>query len=139
MSFKSFFSKVSVCSVADCSYLCKRSNIPSINDPFVNKAPSVRALYDQLLKTLNKFGPVEQDPKKTSIHINRNSSLVGVETLKNCLLLTIKADHKIDNPHVEKFDQISARRFYHKVRVSTRRDFDAELKSWLKDAYALAE
>ena len=128
-----------MCSVADCSYLCKRSNIPSINDHFVNKNPSVRALYDQLLKTLNMFGPIEQDPKKTSIHINRNSALVGVETRKNYLLLTIKADHKIDNPHVEKFDQISARRFYHKVRVSTRSDFDAELKSWLKDAYALAE
>lgn len=115
------------------------ANTPSINDYFVNKAPSVRALYDQLLKTLNKFGPVEQDPKKTSIHINRNSALVGVETRKNCLLLTIKADHKIDNLRVEKFDQISARRFYHKVRISTRKDFDTELEGWLKDAYALAE
>jgi hypothetical protein len=111
----------------------------SIEDHVVNKDPSVRALYDHLLKTLKKSGPIEQDPKKTSIHINRNSALVGVETRKDCLLLTFKADHKINNPRIEKFEQISARRFYYKVRISTREDFDAELSGWLKAAYASAE
>ena len=52
------------------------ADTPSVNDHFV------RALYDHLLKTLKKFGPIEQDPKKTSIYINRNSALVGVETRK---------------------------------------------------------
>ena len=115
------------------------ANSPSIHDPIVNKDPSLRALYDELLKSLNKFGPIEQDPKKTSIHINRNSALVGVETRKDCLLLTIKADHKINNPRVEKFEQISAHRFYHKVRLRSLGDFNAELIGWLKHAYRLAE
>lgn len=115
------------------------ADTPSINDHFVNKDPSVRALYDHLLKTLKKFGHIEQDPKKTSIHINRNSALVGVETRKEYLLLTIKADHKINNRRIEKFEQISARRFHHKVRIRSSQDFDAELNSWLEAAYALAE
>jgi hypothetical protein len=115
------------------------ADTPSINEHFVSKDPSVRALYDHLLKTLKTFGPIEQDPRKTSIDINRNSALVGVDTRKNCLLLTFKADHKINNPRIEKYEQISARRFYHKVRISTREDFDAELSGWLKAAYALAE
>lgn len=114
-------------------------NSLSVNDHFVNKGPMVRALYDQLLNTLNKFGPVTEDPKKTSIHINRNSALVGVETRKNGLLLTIKADHKIDHPLIEKIEQISAKRFYHKVRITSLKDYDTELKTWLKEAYALAE
>ena len=112
---------------------------PSVHDHFLNKDPSVLALYDHLLKTLGNFGPIEQDPKKTSIHINRNSALVGVETRKDCLLLTIKADHKINSPRIEKFEQISARRFYHKVRIKSLKDLDAELEGWLKDAYRLAE
>ncbi|HEU0292912.1 MAG TPA: DUF5655 domain-containing protein [Anaerolineales bacterium] len=115
------------------------ANIPSMTDHFVHKDPSVRALYDHLLKTLKRFGPVEQDPKKTSNHINRTSALVGVETRKDCLLLTFKADHKINNPCIEKFEQISARRFHHKVRIRSSQDFDAELNSWLEAAYALAE
>jgi hypothetical protein len=115
------------------------ANLPSMNDHFVNKDSAVRALYDRLLRTLNKFGPIQEDPKKTSIDINRNSALVGVETRKDCLLLTIKTDHLINNPRIEKFEQISARRFYHKVRISSSKDFDAELNGWLKNAYALAE
>ena len=75
----------------------------SVSDHFINKDPAVRALYDQLLKTLNKIGPIEEDPKKTSIHINRKSALIGVETRKDCLLLTIKADHEINNPRIEKW------------------------------------
>jgi len=111
----------------------------SVNDHFVNKDPAVRTLYDQLIKALNKIGPIEEDPKKTSIHINRKSALIGVETRKNYLLLTIKADHKINNPRIEKTEQISSRRFYHKVKISSATDYDAELISWLKDAYSLAE
>jgi hypothetical protein len=111
----------------------------SVNDHFVNKDSSIRALYDRLLKILNSFEPVKESPKKTSIHIDRNSAIVGVETRKDYLLLTIKADHKIDNPRIEKHEQISARRFYHKVRIKSLKDYDAELKAWLKDAYALGE
>ena len=115
------------------------ASIPSVHAHFLNKDPSVRALYDLLLKTLGKFGPIEEDPKKTSIHLNRNSALVGVETRKDYLLLTIKADHKINSPRIEKLEQISAQRFYHKVRIRSVEDFDAELNSWLKEAYQLAE
>ena len=112
--------------------------MPSVKDHFIDKNPAIRALYDQLLKVLNGFGPVKESPKKTSIHIDRKSALVGVETRRDCLLLTIKADHRIDHPRIEKIEAISARRFYHKVRVKSLKEFDAQLKSWLKDAYALA-
>ena len=111
----------------------------SVNDHFVNKDPSVRALYDQLISLLRTFGPIEEDPKKTSIHINRNSALAGVETRKDGLLLNIKSDHPIKSPRIEKAEQISAKRFHHKVRISSSKEFDEELKLWLKEAYLLSE
>ena len=111
----------------------------SVNDHFVNKDPSVRALYDELLSILQTFGPVAEDPKKTSIHLNRKSALAGVETRKDGLLLNIKSDHQIKSPRIEKAEQISAKRFHHKVRISSPKDLDEELKSWLKEAYLLSE
>jgi uncharacterized protein DUF5655 len=111
----------------------------SVTDHFVNKDPSVRALYDQLVSLLKTFGPVEEDPKKTSIHLNRKSALAGVETRRNNFLLTIKSDHPIKSPRVEKVEKISSKRFYHKVRISSPDDFDAELTTWLKEAYILSE
>ena len=110
----------------------------SVSDHFVNKDPSVRALYDQLVSLLRAFGPVEEDPKKTSIHLNHKSALAGVETRKNYFLLNIKSDHSIKSPRVEKAEQISSRRFHHKVRISSPADLDEELKGWLKEAYSLS-
>ena len=111
----------------------------SVSDHFVNKDPAVRTLYDQLVALLRMFGPVEEDPKKTSIHLNRNSALAGVETRKGYLLLNIKSDHAIKNPRVVKAEQVSAKRFHHKVRISSPNDFDEELKTWLREAYLLSE
>lgn len=111
----------------------------SVKDHFVNKDPSVRTLYDQLLSILQTFGPVTEDPKKTSIHLNRKSALAGVETRRDYLLLNIKSDHQIQSPRIEKAEQISAKRFHHKLRISSPKDLDEELKSWLKEAYLLSE
>ena len=111
----------------------------SVKDHFVNKDPSVRTLYDQLLSMLQALGPVTEDPKKTSIHLNRKSALAGVETRKDGLLLNIKSDHPIQSPRIEKAEQISAKRFHHKVRISSPGDLDEELNSWLKEAYLLSE
>lgn len=111
----------------------------SINDHFVHKDPSVRALYNQLVALLRTFGPIEEDPKKTSIHLNRKSALAGVETRKDYLLLNIKSDHAIKSPRVVKVEQVSAKRFHHKVRISSSSDFNEELKTWLEEAYILSE
>jgi hypothetical protein len=82
---------------------------------------------------------VAEDPKKTSIHLNRKSALAGVETRKDCLLLNIKSDHQIQSPRIEKAERISAKRFHHKVRISSPKDLDEELKGWLREAYLLSE
>jgi len=111
----------------------------SVSDHFKNKDASVRVLYDQLVSLLRTFGPIEEDPKKTSMHLNRKSALAGIETRKDCLLLNIKSDHKIKSPRIEKAEQVSAKRFHHKVRISSSKDFDEELKTWLKEAYLLSE
>ena len=114
------------------------TNTFTINDHFADKDPSVRVLYDKLLEILNTFGPIIEEPKKTSIHLVRKSALAGVETRKSYLLLNIKSDHKIDNPRILKTDQPSARRFHHKVKIETLGDFDAELEGWLKEAYLIS-
>ena len=111
----------------------------SVNDHFVNKDPTVRAVYDQLVSLLRTFGPIEEDPKKTSIHLTRKSALAGVETRKDYLLLNIKSDHPIKSPRVLKAEQVSAKRFHHKVRISSSNDLDEELKEWLEEAYVLSE
>ena len=113
--------------------------MPSVNEHFVGKPDEVRAIYDRLVALAEAFGPVEQDPKKTSIHLNRQTAFAGVAVRKAHIVLTIKSDRPIKSPRVFKSEQTSAKRFHHEIKLSAIEDLDAELQGWLKAAYDLSE
>ena len=77
---------------------------------FDGKAKVVRAIYDRLLKTVGKFGKFEEDPKKTSIHLNRRIAFAGIATRKESLVLTLKASADKPSPRVRRREQASASR-----------------------------
>jgi hypothetical protein len=110
----------------------------TVGDHFAGKTPAVREVYDRVIAALRKIGTVRQEPKKTSIHLVRSSALAGVEVRKDYLLLNIKTDYRIQSPRVVRSEQPSARRFHHKVKLSSLKEVDRELQSWLKDAYELS-
>jgi Domain of unknown function (DUF5655) len=112
--------------------------VASVDQHFDGKKNEVREVYDHLVALAEQFGPMQQDPKKTSIHLNRKTAFAGVAVRKGHLVLTIKADHSIKSPRVFKSEQISAKRFHHEVKLSTVDDLDAELRGWLKAAYDLS-
>jgi hypothetical protein len=111
----------------------------SVDEHFIGKADGLRALYDRLVALAEGFGPVEQDPKKTSIHLNRGTAFAGVAVRKAHIVLTIKSDRPINSPRVFKSEQTSAKRFHHEIKLSAIEDLDAELQGWLKAAYDLSE
>jgi hypothetical protein len=119
-------------------FLPKKETAMTVDDHFVGK-DELRAVYDRLVGMVEKFGPVEQDPKKTSIHLNRRTAFAGVALRKDCIVLTIKADGPITSPRIFKSEQTSAKRFHHEVKLAKAKDVDAEVRGWLKAAYDLSE
>ncbi len=113
--------------------------MPSVNEHFVGKASEIQPIYDRLVAMAEKFGPIEQDPKKTSIHLNRGTAFAGVAVRRAHIVLTIKSDRPIKSPRVFKSEQTSAKRFHHEIKLSAIEDVDAELQTWLKAAYDLSE
>lgn len=110
----------------------------SVSAHFAGKEPATRKIYDRLLKASGKFGPVVEDPKKTSIHLVRKTAFAGVATRKSAIILTIKSDQELASPRIHKSAQTSARRFHHEVKLTSAADVDAELTGWLKAAYELS-
>jgi hypothetical protein len=110
----------------------------SVEEHFGGRDATLRDLYDQLLAELNKFGPIIEDAKKTSIHLNHVSALAGISVRKTYLLVNIKSGRAIDSPRIGKSEQISARRFHHEVKLSSPDQIDAELLGWLREAYELS-
>jgi hypothetical protein len=113
--------------------------MPSVNEHFVGKTGEIRAVYDRLVAMAEAFGPVEQDPKKTSIHLNRRTAFAGVAVRRAHIVLTIKSDRPIKSPRIFKSERTSANRFHHEIKLGAVEDLDAELQGWLKAAYDLSE
>jgi hypothetical protein len=111
----------------------------TVKSHFEGRDPAVRQIYDRVLKAAGKFGPVIEDPKKTSIHLVNQTAFAGVATRQSAIVLTIKSDRRIPNPRIHKSEQTSARRFHHEVKLTLPAEVDSELVSWLQDAYTLSE
>jgi hypothetical protein len=110
----------------------------TVKSHFEGKDATVRQIYDRVLKAAGKFGPVVEEPKKTSIHLVNKTAFAGVATRQSAIILTIKSDRKIPSPRIHKSEQTSAKRFHHEMKLSLPAEVDSELVKWLKDAYALS-
>ncbi len=111
---------------------------PTVHSHFVDCAPSVRAVYDAILKAARALGTVKEDPKKTSIHLTRSTAFAGVATRRNGLTLTLKSPHAAKNARIHKQEQTSANRWHLEIKLTDPREVDDELRGWLAVAYDLS-
>jgi hypothetical protein len=111
---------------------------PSVAAHFAGRSPAVRQVYDRILEVCQAFGPFDEDPKKTSIHLNRKSAFAGVATRKELLLLTIKAEDDIPSPRIAKRERASSRRWHLEVKLRDPEEVDGEIAGWLQAAYLLS-
>jgi hypothetical protein len=110
----------------------------TVEQHFEGRSPLVREIYEALLRSARRFGPVEEDPKKTSIHLNRKSALAGVQTRKNHLILTLKLDKDISSDRVLRSQHASANRWYAEIRLQSPDEVDVEMHGWIERAYAIS-
>jgi hypothetical protein len=111
----------------------------SIAHHFERAEPRVRKTYDRLLEAARALGSVGEEGKKTSIHLVRRTAFAGVATRKSAIILTLKSKADIESPRIVKHEQASANRWHLNVKLEEPRDVDAELRTWLQQAYELAE
>jgi hypothetical protein len=109
-----------------------------ISDHFTDKDPTVQAIYQRLLAETRQFGPVIEQPKKTSIHLVNKSAFAGVVTRKSSLLLNIKSAAPIRDARIVHFEQVSSNRFHQEVKLTSLEDIDSSLLGWLKTAYEMS-
>lgn len=105
---------------------------------FENKDLAVRAVYDKVLASLAKVGPLKIEAKKTSIHLVRETAFAGAHPKKTWLDLTIRSEKPIRSARVRAQEQVSKNRWHQDVRLMSPKNVDAEVLGWLKSAYELA-
>ena len=110
----------------------------TVDQHFSGRADHVRRIYDTIVDASSTLGPVEQDPKKTSIHLNRRVAFAGVQTRKDALILTLKSDRDIKHRRVHKTEQTSANRWHFEVKLNDPAEVDEQVLQWLRSSYELA-
>ena len=110
----------------------------SIDSHFTDKEPTVRNIYDAILKASKKWGTVKEEAKKTSIHLVRKSAFAGIATRKSYLILTFKSAADLANERISKRERASARRWYMEVKLESPAAVDTEIKTWLKASYEIS-
>jgi hypothetical protein len=118
--------------------------MPTLSEPFsvaahfANRDPVVAKIYERLLAKARSFGPVEEDPKKTSIHLVRSAAFAGIATQKRAVILTLRLTHDVQSPRVRRHEQASAHRWHLEFKLEEPSQVDAELVGWVREAYELA-
>jgi hypothetical protein len=105
---------------------------------FSRRDSRVREIYDRLVETAERFGPVKQEPKKTSIHLTRKTAFAGVATRRDAVILTLKSASDIKSPRVTKREQASANRWHLEVRLTDPKQVDKQIATWLEQAIQLS-
>jgi Domain of unknown function (DUF5655) len=65
----------------------------NVESHFAKTDPTVRAVYQRLIEVAQAFGPVTEDPKKTSIHLTHHVTFAGVAARRSSLTLVYLRIH----------------------------------------------
>lgn len=106
-------------------------------DHLQGKDKVVSKIYERLIDQLRKFGQLKIEPKKTSIHLGNRFGFAGVYTRKDYINLEVHLNYKLASKRATKIEQASPNRFHHTIKLTSEKDIDKELLSWLKEAYDL--
>lgn len=107
-------------------------------DVFAKSEPVAREVYAAIIAAVSKFGPVEAEEKKTSIHLVAGSGFAGVHPRKAAVLLNIRSATEIKHPRIRKVEQVSKSRFHNEMIVASPEEVDSEVVGWLREAYQLS-
>lgn len=115
------------------------SQTRAVEQHFTSSQPQVRAIYNRLLEIARRFGPVREEPKKTSIHLMNRTAFAGVSTRKDpaapkplrqaangrFLIGTAVSSRQLDSPKLvaliaEQFDCLTAENEFKPASVHPR-------------------
>lgn len=95
------------------------------------------AIWDRLSEAFSSLGLYSIEEKKTCLHVSANGrAFLGVHPRKNGVKLTIPLTRQLEESRVKKTERASANRWHNDVDVTSPEQVDAELISWIAEAYS---
>jgi hypothetical protein len=111
----------------------------SLESHLLNGSPEVTRIYLALERVVREFGPFRAVPTQTQITLLARTTFAGVTIRKQWLNLGFVLTREIEHPRIRRVERVSQRTLVHTVRLRSERNVDAQLRSWLREAYAVGQ
>lgn len=106
-------------------------------DHFKNKPPVIKAIYDKLIATVNKIGPVTINAVKSAIFLKTKSTYIEIKPKKEYVLIAFFLDKEVKEFPISRVVQLSKNRFAHVIHLQNPTDINKQVIVWLKESYKL--
>lgn len=114
------------------SHSCKQY---PLEQHFIEKSNG-ELLYKKLKlnveKTMNRF---KIESLECCIHFVSTFTFAAVKVFKDKISIDFSLNHKVINKRIKQITQMSKNRFVHCIDVFTETEINAELVSWIQEAY----
>jgi len=118
------------------SHACGRHTLAS---HFENKPAAVRAIFDKLLRVARSNGPITVLPEKTRIAFQVRMSFAAFVIRRNWVDGHVVLARRLENPRFRRTETFSPQNHLHAFRFESVEEVDAEVSSWLAEAYQVGE
>jgi hypothetical protein len=107
-------------------------------DDFFGNAPEHKKLYRAFLKLVRKCGPVTVNINKTRISFQARVRFAGIPRLtKDGLIGGFWLKHRIESLRFTRAEFLPPNNYLYQFRITSEKDLDAEVLSWLRQAYKI--
>jgi hypothetical protein len=118
------------------SHACGRFTLAS---HFDGKPPSVRAIFEKVLRSARKNGPIIVLPEKTRIAFQVRMSFAAFVIRKNWVDGHVVLARRFENPRFRRIETFSPRNHLHAFRFESVNEMDEEVEAWFAEAYRVGQ
>ena len=118
------------------SHACGRYPLAS---HFAGKSKNVRAIFDKLLATAKRNGPVTVLPEKTRIAFQVRMSFAAFVVRQNWVDGHVVLARRLENPRFRRIETFSPRNHLHAFRFMNANEIDDEVAGWFAEAYRVGQ
>ncbi|MGZ4627040.1 MAG: DUF5655 domain-containing protein [Kineosporiaceae bacterium] len=114
------------------SHACGRFDLGPL---FARSDPVVRETFDAVVRAARRHGPLTVVPEKTRVALQVRMSFAALTPRRHWLDGHVVLARAVPHPRFRTIQTISPRNHVHVFRLRTPADVDAEVETWLAEAY----
>lgn len=111
----------------------------TLEQHFAGKEPQVAATFKRLVSAARKSGPVKVLPEKTRIAFQVRMSFAAFTLRRRWVDGHVVLARRLESPRFRRIDFYSPRNQVHVFRLSDPSEVDAEVETWLAEAYRVGQ